>query len=219
MPLYERETKSRKINPSDEFISFFDRLYHEAYKRGPFVLVVLGVVAFVGLGILFWRQYHLYRGEKQATQIYEASKKSKSDLQNLYREIKKSFPYGPPGILASLQLANFEFEQNDCPAVIRELENYVGRSEESVLRALIPLKLGGCLEDQKDYQKAAQIYQLAGFDSKNFLKEKAQLKLAEMKLKLGEKAEAKKILEDLLGLEKIPPPIQEEARLTLSSNF
>ncbi len=230
MPIYKKLPKTKAKKP-DEFISFFDRLYHKAYERGPAVIAVLLVVAIVGFGILFWRGYHARRDEKTSEKLFLAAEKGKEERAAVLKDIKKANLYGPMGVWASLELANQEAAAGDCDGVIAELESYSGRSENPVLKSLIDLRLGACLEDKKEWQKAAKVYDSCRFDSKNDLKDWCALRLASVKKNLGDGDESKKILDQLLknpsaGTDSSPTtapstespdvssPVREEARLT-----
>src|SRR4030095_585004 len=230
MPIYKKLPKTKAKKP-DEFISFFDRLYHKAYERGPAVIAVLLVVAIVGFGILFWRGYHARRDEKTSEKIFLATQKGKEERALVLKDIKKANLYGPMGAWASLELANQEAAAGDCDSVISELESYSGRGESPVLKSLIDLRLGACLEDKKEWQKAAKVYESCRFDSKNDLKDWCALRLASVKKSLGDWDESKRILDHLLknpsaGTDSSPStapsalapdvssPVREEARLT-----
>src|SRR5262245_67517 len=198
MPIYKKLPKAKPKKP-DEFISFFDRLYHKAYERGPAVVAVLIVIAIVGFGILFWHGYHERRTEKTSEKLFLATQKGKEERASVLKDIKKGNLYGPLGVWASLELANQEAEEGNCDAVISELESYTGKGENPVLRSLIELRLGGCLENKKEWQKAAKIYEGCRSDSKNDLKDWCALRLAWVKKSLGDGEGSKKIVEELLG--------------------
>src|SRR5262245_41674082 len=209
MPIYKKLPRSKPKKP-DEFISFFDGLYHKAYERGPFVLAVLAVVAIVGLGILFWRSYHEHRAEKTSEKYYQATLKGKEEQEEVLRDIKKANLYAPLGVWASLELADQASGEGACDQVLSELKPYVGHGDNGPLRSVIYLKTGGCLEDKKDWKAAEGLYQEGRSDSKNLLKDWCSLRLARVKRNLGDAEGAKKILEELLAKgSDASPPVQE----------
>jgi FimV-like protein len=216
MPIYKKLPRSKPKKP-DEFISFFDRLYHKAYERGPFVIAVLAVVAIVGLGILFWRTYHEHRAEKISEKYYQATLKGKEEREEILRDIKKSNLYAPLGIWASLELADQASGEGACDQILSELKPYVGHGESAPLRSVIYLKVGGCLEDKKDWKGAENLYEQGRFDSKNLLKDWCSLHLARVKRDLGDSEGAKKILEEILAKDsEASAPVKDEARTALN---
>ncbi len=214
MPIYKQLPRSKAKKP-DEFISFFDRLYHKIYAQGPLAIAVLVIFAFVGLGTLFWRGYHRSSSEKLSARLYEVSKQDRAEQEKFYSEIQRANYYSPLGMWASLQIANMADAQ-DCDKVIRQLEPYVGRGEDSVLRSLIYLKMGVCLENKKEWEKAGNLYREASRDSKNIFEDWASLKLADIKKDNGDSEGAKKILEEIVQKDsKAPAVIKEEAMVQL----
>lgn len=218
MPVYKRLPRSKPKKP-DEFISFFDKLYHEAYKRGPSVLAVLAVVALVGVGILFWKEFHERRAQRLSENIFDVSSKGKEEQEKTLNDIKKANLYAPLGMWASLQLANQAMDEGKCDDVIKELEMYVGHGDNAAVRSLIYQKVGVCLEQKKEWQKASELYQKASDDSRNLLKDWATLHWAQVKREAGDEEGAKKILQGLLKPDsEASTPVKEEARTALSVN-
>jgi predicted negative regulator of RcsB-dependent stress response len=216
MPIYKQLPRGKPKKP-DEFISFFDHLYHKAYANGPMVLAVLAILALVGLGTLFWGQFHERRSEKLSEKLYEASTQGGEEQEKLLEDIKKSNLYAPLGMWASLQLANRAMDEKKCDKVIDELSRYVGHGENVTLRSLIYLKTGACFEDKKDWKKAEELYQQGRSDSKNILKDWCSLHLAAVYQAEGKKDEAKQIFDDLLQKDaSASAAVKEQARMSLS---
>jgi len=216
MPIYKKLPRSKPKKP-DEFISFFDRLYHEAYKRGPAVLAVLAVLALVGTGVLFWKGYHTRKATRISESLFEASKGPKEDQEKTLNDIKKAHPYAPLGIWASLTLANQAEGEGRCESVVKELEPYVGHNSLESLKALIYLKVGTCYEDRKDLKKAQEVYEKASSDDKNPLKDWSYLRLAAVKKESGDVAGSGKILNEIIAKDfPASPPVKDEARTVLA---
>lgn len=216
MPVYKRLPRSKPKKP-DEFISFFDRLYHKAYKNGPKVLAVLAIVALVGLGTLFWREFHSSQAQKMSDQLYRVMNQgTKEEQEKLFKDIKKGNLYAPLGMWASLELAHQAQLEGNCDKVLEELDRYVGHGENYTLRSLIYLDVGACLENKQDLKKAEEVYKQGAGDSKNFLRDWCALRLAAVEEKLGKKEEAKKRLEALLQKDsEASPAVKEQARTYL----
>ncbi len=216
MAVYERlnQNKSKK---EDEFISFFDRLYHKAYANGPLVIAVLVIAVIVGLGTVFWSSFHSMRSDKLAEKIYTAGQNGSEAKQELWQEIRKSNLYAPIGIWASLELSNEAMAQGKCDDVINDLDKYVGHGENQILRSLVYMRVGTCLENKKDWARAEGIYSQASNDSKNYLRDWSFLKLASVYQMQNKNEEAKKILDDLVKKDsEASPAVREEARSLLS---
>ncbi len=212
MPIYKKLPRSKPRKP-DEFVSFFDRLYHKAYARGPAVLTTLGVFLFVILGVLFWKNFHEKRSNHLAENILAASKKGPEQEMSFLREIKKTNLYAPLGLWSSLEIANLAMQKNDCDTVLKELDPYVGKGEDKVLRSLIYLRVGACLQDKKDFKRAEEVYVEGASDSRNFLRDWSLFYLATVKKNLGDTAGAQKILGEILEKDSTASPaVKEEAR-------
>lgn len=215
MAIYERLSQ-KKSKKEDEFISFFDRLYHKAYANGPLVIAVMVIVVMVGLGTVFWSGFHARRSDKLAEKIYLAGQSGAESKDQLLKDIRKSNLYAPIGIWASLELANEAMKNTKCDEVLSDLDKYVGHGENEVLRSLVYLKMGVCLENKKDWKKAESLYSQASNDSKNYLKDWSLLRLAAVYQIQNKNEEAKKILEDLIKKDsEASPAVREEARSLL----
>lgn len=216
MPVYKKLPRSKPKKP-DEFVSFFDRLYHKAYANGPKVLAVIAIVALVGLGTLFWHEYHSNQAQKMSNQLYQVSTQgTKEDQEKFFKEIKKANLYAPLGIWASLEIAHQAKRDANCDKVLEELDRYVGHGENNTLRSLIYLEVGACLESKENFKKAEEVYREGAADSKNFVKDWCTLRLAAVEEKLGKKEEAKKHLEALLQKDsEASPAVKEQARTYL----
>ena len=216
MPIYKKLPRSKPKKP-DEFISFFDHLYHEAYKRGPAVLAILAVLALVGIGILFWRGYHERKATQISESIFEVSKKPKEEQEKTLQEIKKSNLYAPLGVWASLELANRAQGEGACETIVKELESYVGHGPIDSLRSLVYLKVGGCYEDRKDFKKAEEVYEKGFSDSKNYLRDWSYLRLASAKKARGDSEASQKILQEILNKDfPASSPVKDEARVEIT---
>ncbi len=212
MPVYKKMPRS-KPKKTDEFVSFFDRLYHKAYSQGPAVIAILAIAAFVGLGYLFWQSRHQNQAEQLAERFYEASKKGVAEQEKIYSEIQRAEPYSSMGLWASLELANLKGE---CKQTLTQLKPYIGYGEDETLRTLIYLKMGTCLEEVKNWKDAEDLYERAASDSRNLLRDSSKLQLARVKLALDQKEESQKILKELSEEgSKVSPMIQEQARTLL----
>ncbi len=215
MPIYDRLPQKRN-KKEDEFISFFDRLYHKAYANGPLVIAVLVICVMVGLGTVFWSFFHSKRADRLAEKIYNAGQEGSQTRDALYQEIKKSNLYAPIGIWASLELANDAMKKGACDEVLGDLDKYVGHGENQILRSLVYLKMGVCYENKKDWKRAETLYSQAFYDSKNFLKDWSQLKLAAVYQAENKREDADKILEALLRKDsEASPAVKEEARMLM----
>jgi len=215
MPVYKKLPRSKPKKP-DEFISFFDHLYHEAYKRGPAVLAVVSVLALVVIGVLFWKSFHLRKATQISETVFDVSKKGKEEQEKTLHDIKKSNLYAPLGLWASLEIANRSEGENACQTVIKELEPYVGHGSIDSMRGLVYQKVGACYEDGKNYKEAESLYEKASSDSKNPLRDWSDLRLAVVKKELGDRAGAEKILKEIVGVDsKAGLPVKEEARVAL----
>jgi len=215
MPLYDHEPHTKDNGP-DEFVSFFDKLYHKAYANGPLTLAILGIIAFVCLGIFFWSQFHSIQDQKLARRIYEAQKEGPEAEEKLFSDLRKKNLYAPIGIWASLELADDLMKQSQCDKVLDTLTMYVGHGEDSVLRTLVYSQVGTCLENKKDWNKAAEHYSQAADDSKNFLRDWSELRLAYAKQQLGQGDAAQRILQKLSATDsKASPAVKAEASLWL----
>lgn len=205
--------KSRK---KDEFISFFDRLYHKAYANGPLVIAVLVIALLVGMGTIFWSSFHSHRSDKLAEKIFDAGQAGSEAQDMVMNDIRKSNLYAPMGIWASLELANDAMKKNDCDTVISDLDKYAGHGENQVLRSLVYFKLGVCYENKKDWKKSESIYSQASSDSKNYLRDWSFLRLAAVYQAQNKQEDAKRVLDDLLQKDSdASPAVREEARLLL----
>lgn len=215
MSTYERLTP-RKDKKTDEFFSFFDRLYHKAYANGPLVIAILVIVLIVGLGTVFWSTFHARRADSLAEKIFLAGATGTESKDKLLTDIRKSNLYAPIGIWASLELANDAMNKGKCDEVISDLEKYVGQGENQVLRSLVYQKLGVCFENKQDWKKAQELYSKASTDSKNYLKDWSLLRLAVVYQMENKKDEAQKILQDLVKKDsEASPAVREEARSLL----
>ncbi len=215
MAMYERLTPP-KNKKEDEFISFFDRLYHKAYANGPLVIAVMVIVVLVGLGTVFWSSFHARRSDKLAEKIYVAGQSGSESKTQLLKDIRKSNLYAPIGIWASLELSDEAMKNQKCDDVLSDLEKYVGHGENETLRSLVYLKVGVCLENKKDWKKAETHYLQASNDSMNYLKDWSLLRLAAVYQIQNKKEEAQKILENLVKTDsEASPPVREEARSLL----
>lgn len=215
MAVYER-LSHKQNKKEDEFISFFDRLYHKAYANGPLVVAVAVIAVIVGLGTVFWSSFHSRRSDKLAEKIYTAGQSGSEAKEQVLQDIRKSNLYAPIGIWASLELSNAAMAQGKCDEVISDLEKYVGHGENQVLRSLVYMKIGACLENKKDWGRAQAHYSQAANDSKNFLKDWSLLRLAAVYQMQNKGEDAKKILEDLLKKDsEASPAVREEARSLL----
>jgi len=215
MPIYKKLPRSKPKKP-DEFISFFDHLYHEAYKRGPAVLAVVSVLALVAIGVLFWKSFHERRATQISENVFDVSKKGKEEQEKTLHEIKKANLYAPLGIWASLEIANRAEGENACQTVLKELEPYIGQGPNDSMRGLIFQKVGVCYEDGKQLKEAEELYEKAAADSKNPLKDWASLRLALVKKERGDLSGSEKMLKDMVGVDsKVGLPVKEEARTAL----
>jgi tetratricopeptide (TPR) repeat protein len=215
MPIYKKLPRSKPKKP-DEFISFFDHLYHEAYNRGPAVLAVVSVLALVIIGVLFWKSFHLRRTTQISESVFDVSKKGKEEQEKTLHDIKKANLYAPLGLWASLQIANRAEGEDSCKTVLKELEPYVGHGPNDPMRGLVFQKLGSCYENGKNYKEAESLYEKAASDSKNPLKDWSYLRLAMVKKELGNGTGAEKILKEIVAADsKAGLPVKEEARVAL----
>lgn len=219
MPAYDRLPKTHLKKP-DQFISFFDRLYHKAYENGFKIIIVLSISALVGVGVLFWRQLHNSQTEKIANQLYEASQKSDEEQQKILNHIRKKFPYKTSGILASLEIANLQAKKEECDKILEELNPYIGYGENKVLRSLIYQQVDSCLEIKKDFLKAEEVARQAASDPKNILKDWSALRLAYFYKSAHKDNEAKKILQELIQEgSTASEPVKDQARMLLILSF
>jgi len=215
MATYER-LPQKKNKKEDEFISFFDRLYHKAYANGPLVIAVAVIVIIVGLGTVFWSTFHAKRSDKLAEKIFSAHQIGDKAEDEVLMDIRKSNLYAPIGIWASLELSNDAMKEGKCDDVINDLDKYVGHGENQVLRSLVYMKMGVCFENKKDWKKAESLYQQASSDSKNYLKDWSLLRLASVYQAENKKEDASKILQDLVKKDsEASPAVREEARSLL----
>ncbi len=206
-----KQLPQKKAKGPDEFISFFDHLYHRIYLRGPAYLAVGGIFLFVILGIIFWREFHIRSAESTSQKIYEASKKGKDEQIKVLADIRKVNPYSPLGMWVTLQMAN---QQEDCNEVIKDLNSYVGYGENEILRSLVYLKTGTCLENQMKWESALDLYQRASGDSNNIFRDWSHLRLAQVYRYLGKDEEMNRELEGLVSnSSKARPAIQEMAKM------
>lgn len=212
MAVYQGYNPKKNKN-EDEFLSFFDRLYHKAYANGPLVIAVLIIVVIVGLGTVFWGSFHSMRSDKLAERIYTADQAGKEAQKELWQEIRKSNLYAPIGIWASLELSNEAMAEGKCDDVMNDLDKYIGHGENQVLRSLVYMRVGACLENKKDWGRAEGLYSQASNDSKNYLRDWSLLRLASVYQMQKKGDEAKKILEDLVKKDsEASPAVREEAR-------
>ncbi len=212
MATYER-LPQKKNKKDDEFISFFDSLYHKAYANGPIVIAVLVIAIIVGLGTVFWSAFHAKRSDKLAEKIYTAQKAGSEAEDQVLQDIRKSNLYAPIGIWASLELSNDAMKEGKCDEVISDLDKYVGHGENQVLRSLVYMKMGVCYENKKDWKNAESLYDQASSDSKNYLKDWSLLRLAAVYQAQNKTEDAKKILENLVKKDsEASPAVREEAR-------
>ncbi len=217
MSTYDRIPKNRSKKP-DQFISFFDRLYHKAYENGFKIVIVLSISALVGLGVLFWRELHKSQSEKIANQLFEA--KGEESQEKIFDTIRKKNPYKTVGVWASLEIADVAAKKGDCDKVVAELTPYIGYGENRVLRSLVYQKTGTCWQAKNDLLKAEQVYQQASSDQKNFLKDWARLRLAFVLKSLHKDEEAKKVLEEIIQEgSTASEPVKDQARTYLLLSF
>ncbi len=217
MSTYDRIPKSHSKKP-DQFISFFDRLYHKAYENGFKIVIILSISALVGLGVLFWRELHKSQSEKIATQLFQA--KGEEEQEKIFDTIRKKNPFKTAGIWASLEIANIASKKGNCDPVIEGLRPYVGYGENKVLRTLVYQKMGTCLQIKNDFSKAEQVYQQASSDAKNLLKDWAHLRLAFVLKSLHKDEEAKKVLEEIIQEgSTASEPVKDQARTYLLLSF
>ncbi|MBL7685316.1 MAG: hypothetical protein JNK65_04685 [Deltaproteobacteria bacterium] len=214
MPIYKNMPhKHHKPNEPDEFLSFFDKLYHKIYAQGPIALATLGVFVLVGLGVFFWRSFHTNQADKLAQTLFDASKQGKEAEIKIYNDIKKANPYSPMGIYSSLQIASFDMTELKCDEVLNQLNPYVGYTTNPVLVTMIYSNVGICLENKKDFKAASDHYEKAQNDSYNLLRDWSSLRLAFVKKDLGDSQTALKIFKDLSDPEsKATPAVKELAR-------
>jgi predicted negative regulator of RcsB-dependent stress response len=215
MPIYKKLPRSKPKKP-DEFISFFDHLYHETYKRGPAVLAVISVLLLVGIGVLFWRSFHERRASQISESVFDVSKKGKEEQEKTLHEIKKANLYAPLGTWASLELANRADGEGACQTILKELEPYIGHGPIDSMRGLIFQKVGACYEQEKNFKAAEELYEKAASDSKNPLRDWSSFRLAMVKKEEGDLSGAEKLLKEMVEVDsKAGLPVKEEARIAL----
>lgn len=214
MSSFENNLKPRK---TDRFLAFLQKISVWVYENGFKALSIFAVLALVVGGVVFWRNFHARKAYRLSEKLFEATQSGGENREKILREMKKEFPFKPLGIWASLELSPKELNEKNCPQILEELQPYVGKGDQPILRSLVYQKVGACLEIENQLQKAEELYAQAGKDSKNILKDYAKLSLALVQKQQNKIEEAKTTLRGLTeGSKEVSEPVQQMAKVFLA---